>query len=382
MDGDRGPQLEAVILSFLALCTVAVSLRIYTMGFILKRLFLEDFLAILALLIYALFTAVAISSIRYGLGKHLRDVTPADRPLATKYCFIAAIVYIALSYLVKVIVGLFLVRICSASHQKWQRIAIWTMLGIVGLFYGAYFFIAIFACQPVEFTWTRYSPDPPSYGKCNASVAATAITYIATIMNVVADWMLAILPATVVWQAQLDKKTKISISIILAMGSIASVATVIRVIYAKELLYQDEYLYNFYDMAVWSTVECGMALTASSLATLKPLFRKMTIIFTTTRQSSFVHSAEYSSRKPDTRKPEGRVVDGQKSPASFSTYRPRKVSIPRGRKGSVSIPQAARWHYRNCSDEIEMFPNSPASNGESTASMSALYLKGYHDDIV
>lgn len=49
MDGDRGPQLEAVILSFLGLCTIAVSLRTYTMGFILKRFFLEDYLAILAL---------------------------------------------------------------------------------------------------------------------------------------------------------------------------------------------------------------------------------------------------------------------------------------------------------------------------------------------
>lgn len=52
-------------------------------------------------------------SIKYGLGRHLVDVVPADRPLATKYCFIAAIVYIVLSYLVKVIVSLFLVRICS-----------------------------------------------------------------------------------------------------------------------------------------------------------------------------------------------------------------------------------------------------------------------------
>lgn len=38
-------------------------------------------------------------------------------------------------------------------------------------------------------------------------------------MNIIADWMLAILPATVVWQAQLDKRTKISISIILGLGS-------------------------------------------------------------------------------------------------------------------------------------------------------------------
>lgn len=162
----------------------------------------------------------------------------------------------------------------------------------------------------------------------------------------------------------------------------ASVATVIRVPFAKELVNQDEYLYNFYDLAVWSTVECGMALTASSLATLKPLFRKMAIIFTATRQSSFMRSAGYSSTKRDTRQ-YGDNKGGHKSTPSFSTYhRPRKVSIQHGSKGSISIPQAARWHYRSCSDEIEMCPGSPASNEQSNASMSAVYLKGYQDSMV
>lgn len=101
------------------------------------------------------------------------------------------------------------------------------MLALVGLFYGAYFFIALFACQPVEYVWERYDVDQltsstsssTASGKCNPSVAATAISYIATVMNCAADWMLAILPATVVWRAQLDRRTKISISVILGIGS-------------------------------------------------------------------------------------------------------------------------------------------------------------------
>ncbi|KAF3765585.1 hypothetical protein M406DRAFT_240473, partial [Cryphonectria parasitica EP155] len=286
MGDNRGPQLEGVVLSFFILCFITVSLRSYTMGFILKRFYLEDYLAILALLIYISFATLALISIGHGLGKHEEDVAPTARPIATKYCFLAAVVYIALSYLVKVIVGLFLVRICSASHQKWQRISIWTMLVVVGLFYGAYFFIAIFACQPVEYVWTRDDPVPPTSGQCNPSVAATSISYIATVLNCVADWMLAILPATVVWKARLDSRTKISICVILAIGSIASIATIIRVFYAKELVQHDDYLYEFTPLATWSTIEVGTALTASSLATLKPLFRKFTAIFSTTRTSS------------------------------------------------------------------------------------------------
>lgn len=46
---NRGTQLEAVCISLLVLCLVTVSLRVYTMAFILKRFFVEDYLAILTL---------------------------------------------------------------------------------------------------------------------------------------------------------------------------------------------------------------------------------------------------------------------------------------------------------------------------------------------
>lgn len=58
---------------------------------------------------------MAFIAIHYGLGKHVEDVEPAYRSLANKFTFIAADIYIVLSYLVKVVVGLFLVRICSGE---------------------------------------------------------------------------------------------------------------------------------------------------------------------------------------------------------------------------------------------------------------------------
>jgi hypothetical protein len=47
-------------------------------------------------------------------------------------------------------------------------------------------------------------------------------------------------------------------------------------------------MYNFTDLAIWSTVEIGLALIASSLATLKPLFRKLNMLDTTARGNTSV----------------------------------------------------------------------------------------------
>jgi hypothetical protein len=45
--------------------------------------------------------------------------------------------------------------------------------------------------------------------------------------------------------------------------------------YVWQLTDAKDILYEFTDIAIWSTVENGLGLTASSLATLRPLIRKL-----------------------------------------------------------------------------------------------------------
>jgi len=78
----------------------------------------------------------------------------------------------------------------------------------------------------------------------------------------------------------------------------ASLATAARIPYAKQLLSNPDYLYNFTDLAIWSTVEISLGLSASSLATLKPLFRKLKILaFTTKNMTPSQGESALHSRK-------------------------------------------------------------------------------------
>jgi hypothetical protein len=49
MADDRGPALVAVLIVFLILSLISTSLRFYSMGFILKRFYIEDWLALVTL---------------------------------------------------------------------------------------------------------------------------------------------------------------------------------------------------------------------------------------------------------------------------------------------------------------------------------------------
>lgn len=75
-------------------------------------------------------------------------------------------------------------------------------------------------------------------------------------------------------------------------------ATIARIPYAKQLLSNPDYLYNFTDLAIWSIVECGIAITASSLATLRPLFIKMRLLATSHFTQRYGHSRYGSAGLP------------------------------------------------------------------------------------
>ncbi|UKZ88847.1 uncharacterized protein TrAFT101_004578 [Trichoderma asperellum] len=278
MPESRGPEALAVVITLYVTSFIAIGLRLYTHGFILKHFFAEDYISLASLILYTAYTICAALSIKYGVGSHVVDVPPDNRPKAIFYRWILTFIYVILSMLTKWIVGIFLLRICP--RKRWRQITIWTILAVITIFSLIYEVFAIRTCDPIELQWTRYNPIPPTEGSCNATTFATVTTYISAFLSVVADWILPALPATLVWKAQIPQREKISIIVLLALGSVASIATIVRIPFAKGYLDNPDYLYTTVDLGIWSTVEIGVALTTSSLATLKPLLKQMRLFST------------------------------------------------------------------------------------------------------
>jgi hypothetical protein len=79
---------------------------------------------------------------------------------------------------------------------------------------------------------------------------------------------------------------------LLTSAGSASIATIARIPYAKGILDNPDYLYTFTDLGIWTTVEIGVALTASNLATLKPLLRKMRIFNTMSGMANYASKGQ------------------------------------------------------------------------------------------
>lgn len=111
----------------------------------------------------------------------------------------------------------------------------------------------------------------PASEKCLSAGPKKGITYAFAGVNTTADWVLGILPVFIVRNLQMKLKTKVLVVGILAFAAIGSTATIVRMFYIHTIMDGPDFLYATTDLAIWSTVELGIGITASSVATLRPL---------------------------------------------------------------------------------------------------------------
>ncbi|KAJ0336118.1 hypothetical protein COL922a_008349 [Colletotrichum nupharicola] len=130
-------------------------------------------------------------------------------------------------------------------------------------------FIAMVAvCRPVSYTW-----DKSLDGSCAPTNIITSISYLISVMAIITDWTCAIVPTVVVCGLQMKSRVKASVCAVLALGAIASAATIIRLPYLQYYNVVDDYLHNIANIVLWSIFECGIGIIAGSLPSLRRLLK-------------------------------------------------------------------------------------------------------------
>ena len=117
---------------------------------------------------------------------------------------------------------LFFYRRIFLVNQKWLRIAWWSILAYVVLwFFGATGFY-LFQCWPVQWYWIRYyqryhvqSPGPVQ-GQCNATTVAHVAMPL--IFSLISDVAVLLLPITTIVKLQISREKKLGLAAIFSVG--------------------------------------------------------------------------------------------------------------------------------------------------------------------
>ncbi|KAF7527827.1 hypothetical protein G7054_g10347 [Neopestalotiopsis clavispora] len=293
---NRGPQLMVVCITLLTIAIISMALRIITRLFIVKGFGRDDYLMVFASISFTLFVTCAITGVHYGTGRHHSDLSDDDFETAMKYWWLCYIWYCVSMITSKLSIGVFLLRITvQRIHHYILYLAMFCSV-LTGL---VFFFVTLFQCHPITYFWAKVGKE----GSCVDAGIIAALTYLYSAISVIADFTFALLPLHMIKGLQMNRRTKYALIPILGMGCVASIAVVVRFAYIENFKDPD-FLWATVDIAIWSTTEQGLAITAGSLASLQPLAKtvgqKMGIWDTrgrTGRSASDMHARTFGSNQ-------------------------------------------------------------------------------------
>ncbi|KAK7178563.1 integral membrane protein [Paraphaeosphaeria sporulosa] len=263
---NRGPQLQGVVLWMVSMAFVATVLRVYVRIRLVKAFGWDDAWMVFAMLVHIMFATCAIAGVHHGTGRHFKDLSPEGIYKALRYWWLCYIAYCLTMIGAKISIGLFLLRITPKKIHHW---IIYTILGLTVLTGIVFLSVTIFQCTPISYFWYQALG---AEGSCINIYVIIGLTYLYSVISALCDFTYGLLPVVLVWNLNMSKTLKIALIPILSMACVASIAVIVRMGFVMKFVTND-FLYDTVDIAIWSDIEQGLAITAGSLATLRPLYR-------------------------------------------------------------------------------------------------------------
>ncbi|KAH6612945.1 hypothetical protein B0J18DRAFT_71249 [Chaetomium sp. MPI-SDFR-AT-0129] len=258
--------LTAVNITALVLAVTITALRCYVRIRLLKAFGPDDWLMVAAVIFFAFYCAFSLAGVSNGTGYHVDQLSKEAYAEAKKWWYCCYPTYAITMMLTKMSMALFFRRVIVERMHHWILMAasVLTILTCV-----VFFFACIFQCWPVSFWWDKYSQD----GYCVPDKAVLALGFLFSIINIVTDFTFALMPAWILSHLNMRRRVKVTLYLLMGLGCIASAAVVARLPYLQYLSSPD-FLYDTVPVAIWSTVEQCLAISAGGLATLQPLLKQ------------------------------------------------------------------------------------------------------------
>lgn len=91
-----------------------------------------------------------------------------------------------------------------------------TIIVVQAVYSTYYFFLFVFQCLPVQHFWLQWAGEK---GTCLNTNLIVDSTYAYAAVCCVTDWTFGLLPVWMIWDLQMNSKTKITVGVILAFAA-------------------------------------------------------------------------------------------------------------------------------------------------------------------
>ncbi|KAH1411909.1 hypothetical protein KXV95_001126 [Aspergillus fumigatus] len=264
-DRDRGALLLGVLWAQAGIATVIIFLRLYA-RFMIHTTGWDDWLMFLTLAIFI--GSIIIVTLQDSVGgyRHLYYLDKDAAVRALELNFILRGVHIIGYATGKASIGAFILRLIGRQNM-WQKWVVWVLIIFTTLVNVLNCIFNFVQCSPVQGNW-----DPRVSAKCWEKRAQLKFAYFMCSENIAADAVLAIIPATFLFNMNLSLKKRINMTILLGLGSMATICGIIKTVELNSIRDDPDFTWGLYAVTVWALSEIFVIITCGSVPALKPLW--------------------------------------------------------------------------------------------------------------
>ncbi|EGX97040.1 hypothetical protein CCM_01699 [Cordyceps militaris CM01] len=271
---DKPAIIAIVIVAVLTSCVVLC--RLASRAFIVKRVGVDDGLALASLACFIAFVGLTIELIRLGSGRHfayIQYTMDNDTMLLTQLIdFIAHIIYTIALLLCRVSGLAFYWRLCH-MHDKF-KLTIQIVFGFLVAGFLPQLLLIIFHCKPVT-GWWPYDFQP-EFGRFEC--LQWGLVYVVnSSVSLLCDLLIFGIPIAMLWTLEMTRRKKIQLGSILLPGILVIAISITRLILVIRGQWEADMSWEYNPMLGVEVAEIGATLIALSVPGVKPMYDKFVL---------------------------------------------------------------------------------------------------------
>ncbi|KAI9050571.1 hypothetical protein LZ554_005732 [Drepanopeziza brunnea f. sp. 'monogermtubi'] len=268
------------------LTVLVISARMFVRAVMLKTVGTDDGFIIAATVLGGVVFICYVGGTKNGRGRYTADIRPDEMVRMLHWQFYHSIANTVGISLVKFSVAFFLLRLVPGKRFK---MFLWGAITFLVFFTIASTSVVIFSCTPIRATWDIMNePD----AKCFSKETFTALGLTNSIVNIMTDVLFATLPIPVVLKLQVNMQAKVSLVLILSLGYFACTCAIVKTNIQVHIL-DNPNIWREDAFFMWGSAEFYTGILASSLPTLRPLFRSFFDLHSRIAKSSKAQNGRY-----------------------------------------------------------------------------------------
>ncbi|KAK7915126.1 hypothetical protein PG985_012829 [Apiospora marii] len=257
----NGGHILAITGALMGITFVVVSLRLYVRQMLLKSFSIDDAVIIVALIMAIMSMVCFVGMVQHGAGRYQTDIKDERREGLAYWTYILGFFLVTGICLVKISIGFLLKRFAQSPGQHRFLLGMILFLFVFMVYSTITFSIS---CAPLRANWVPALRAAPTT-KCQSKEVLSIIGTVNGVINALTEIIFCLLPVPVLLALRINRRTRVTLFLILSLGLFACAASVARIVFGRQRLKDPDD----------TSIELQVGILAASLPTLRPLFTKL-----------------------------------------------------------------------------------------------------------